>query len=69
MILEEIATLFEELEKKQTHREISRHFGRERKFVMNVKNGCNFVLDAKFVAGLKEYGYELNLRKIGDGKQ
>ncbi len=64
MILEDIANLFEELSAKHTHKEISRHFGRERKFVINIKNGCNFVINPEFIAGLREYGYELKLVKI-----
>ena len=50
MILEDIANLFEELSAKHTHKEISRHFGRERKFVINIKNGCNFVINPEFIA-------------------
>ena len=64
MILEDIANLFEELSAKHTHKEISRHFGRERKFVINIKNGCNFVINPEFIAGLREYVYELKLVKI-----
>lgn len=63
MILEDIADLFEELHKKNTAREIARHFGRERKFVHSVKNGCNVTLNSGFVAGLSHYGYELKLVK------
>ena len=64
MILEDIANLFEELSAKHTHKEISRHFGRERKFVISIKSGCNFVINPEFIAGLREYGYELKLVKI-----
>ena len=64
MILEDIANLFEELSSKYTNKEISRHFGRERKFVTNMKSGCNFNMNPEFIAGLKEYGYELKLVKI-----
>ena len=64
MILDDIANLFEELSAKHTHKEISRHFGRERKFVINIKNGCNFIINPEFIAGLREYGYELKLVKI-----
>ena len=64
MILEDISNLFEELSAKHTHKEISRHFGRERKFVINIKNGCNFVINPEFIAGLREYGYEFKLVKI-----
>ena len=61
LILDDIADLFSELEKKQTHKEIARHFGRERKFVISMKNGCNPTLNAEFIAGLNNYGYELKL--------
>ena len=63
MVLEDIANLFEELSQKYTHKEIARHFDRERKFVINMKNGCNPILNAEFVAGLNNYGYELKLVK------
>ena len=63
MVLEDLANLFEELSKKHTHKEIARHFGRERKFVITMKNGCNPTLNAEFVAGLNNYGYELKLVK------
>lgn len=65
MIFEDIANLFEELSSKYTHKEIARHFGRERKFVINMKCGCGFHMNPEFIAGLREYGYELKLVKIG----
>ena len=37
MLLDDIAGLFEELSQKYTHKEIARHFDRERKFVINMK--------------------------------
>ncbi len=67
MVLDDIADLLCELENKNTHKEIARHFGRERKFVTNVKNGCNIILNPEFIAGLNHYGYELKLvKKKGD---
>ena len=69
MILEDITNLFEELSAKHTQKEIARHFGRERKFVVNVKNGCKFVINPEFIAGLREYGYELKLVKIGSDEE
>ena len=63
MVLNDIADLFCDLSKNHTHKEIARHFGRERKFVINMKNGCNPTLNAEFVAGLNNYGYELKLVK------
>ena len=54
---------FQNYQKKHTHKEIARHFGRERKFVISMKNGCNPTLNAEFVAGLNNYGYELKLVK------
>ena len=65
MILEDITNLFEELSQNHTHKEIARNFGRERKFVINMKCGCSFRMNPEFIAGLKEYGYELKLVKIG----
>ena len=63
MVLDDIADLFDELSTQYRHKDIARHFGRERKFVINVKNGCNITLNAEFVAGLNNYGYELKLVK------
>lgn len=63
MIIENIADLFQELTEKHTHKEIARHFGRERKFVISVKNGCNFNLNPEFIAGLNHFGYELILKE------
>lgn len=63
MVIDDLADLFTELEKKNSHKEIARHFDRERKFVMSIKNGCNFHLDYGFIAGLSHYGYELQLVK------
>ena len=63
LIIDDIADLFCELEKSNTHKEIARHFDRERKFVTSIKNGCNFYLDYGFIAGISHYGYELKLVK------
>ena len=63
MLLDDIAGLFEELSQKYTHKDVARHFGRERKFVINMKNGCNPILNAEFLAGLNHYGYKLELVK------
>lgn len=64
MLLDDIATLFEELEKTNTHKEIARHFDRERKFVIAMKCGCGFHLTPSFLAGLNHFGYRLKLEKI-----
>lgn len=66
MIIDDLADLFTELQKNNSHKEIARHFGRERKFVISMKNGCGFHLDYGFIAGLKHFGYELVLRKVSD---
>ena len=63
MLLDDLADLFDELSKTNTHKEIARHFGRERKFVTPMKNSCPFRLNAEFLAGLNHYGYELKLVK------
>ncbi len=68
MLLEDIAKLFEELERTNTHKEIARHFGRERKFVHFMKCGCGFHMNAEFIAGLNHFGYELTLVKKQDSK-
>ena len=69
MILEDISNLFEELSAKHTYKEIARNFGRERKFVINMKCGCNFRMNPEFIAGLRKYGYELKLVKIGSDEE
>ena len=66
MVLDDIADLFEELGTKHKHRDIARQFGKERKYVINIKNGCNMVLNPEFVAGLDYFGYELKLVKKGE---
>lgn len=63
MILTDIPDLFEELCSLHTHKEIARHFGRERKFVISMKNGCNVKITPEFIAGLNHFGYELILVK------
>ena len=64
MIITEIQDLFCELKKKHTCQDIARHFEKERKWVMSVANGCNFTLNAEFVAGLRSFGYDLKLVKF-----
>lgn len=63
MVITEIQDLFCELKKKHTCKEIARHFCKERKWVMFVANGCNFTLNAEFIAGLRSFGYDLQLVK------
>lgn len=65
VLMEDIANLFEELSKNENHRDIARHFGRERKFVINMKYGCGFHMTPSFLSGLDYYGYELKLVKKG----
>lgn len=65
MVLNDIADLFCNLSKKHTHKEIARHFDKERKWVISMKQGCNPILNAEFIAGLNHYGYELKLVKKG----
>lgn len=63
-VLEDIAKLIEDLNKKQSAISIAETFGRKSKdSIYAIKNGCSFRLDDKFVAGLKSYGYELKLVK------
>ena len=66
MILTDIQDLFSELKTKHTCKEIARHFEKERKWVMLVADGCNFVLSPEFIAGLKHFGYELRLVKCNE---
>ena len=68
MIFEDLAQLFEELEKHNKHKDIARHFDRERKFVISMKCGCGFHMTPSFIAGLKHFGYELKLMKIEGDK-
>lgn len=66
MILDEMADLFEELNKEKTYERIAYTFDKERKWVNRMKLGYSFKVDAEFVAGLKECGYELKLVKLPD---
>ena len=68
-VLKEAVQKIEELSEKHTNKEIARHFGRERKFVTNMKCGCCFHMNPEFIAGLREYGYELKLVKIGSDEE
>ena len=34
-----------------------------------MKCGCNFHMNPEFIAGLREYGYELKLVKIGSDEE
>lgn len=63
MLIEDIATMIEDLHKTNSVREISRHFGRERKWVYSVMNGCGIQLNPEFLAGLNHFGYELKLER------
>lgn len=63
MITDDIADLIEELLKKNSAKDISRHFGKERKWVYQHRYGYSFILNAEFIAGLNHYGYELKLVK------
>lgn len=67
MLIEDLAVLFEELNKKYAAKDIAKHFERERKFIYYMKNGCTFHLDYAFIAGLKYFGYELKLVKVDKG--
>lgn len=67
MVIDDLADLFTELHTKYIAKEICRHFGRDRKFIYPMKNGCTFHLDYDFIAGLKHFGYELKLVKINKG--
>ena len=63
MLIEDIATMIEDLHKTNSAREISRHFGRERKWVYSAMNGCGIQLNPEFLAGLNHFGYELKLER------
>lgn len=69
MIIEDMARLMDELCKKNKTKYVARQFGKERKWVYSVKNGCSFVIDAKVVAGLREFGYDIKLVRIGRDKE
>lgn len=63
MIIDDLADLFIYLNTQHPAKEISRHFGKERKWIYFAKYGKSFTVNAEFVAGLNEYGYELKLVK------
>lgn len=64
MIIEDMAKLLDELCKDNKTKYIAHQFGKERKWVYSVKNGCSFVIDANVVAGLREFGYDIKLVKL-----
>lgn len=66
MVLDEIYDLIDCLSKKNGSRRVANSFGKEKKWIYSVKNGCTIKLNAEFIAGLKEYGYELKLCKINE---
>lgn len=63
MIIEDIANLVCSLYQNKTAKEVSRIFGRERKWAYSIMNGTTFLLDYDFIAGLSSLGYELKLVK------
>ena len=63
ILFDELADLFQELNKTQTQAEIAHRFGRQRKFIQMMQAGCGFRCDSAFLAGLKSYGYDLKLIK------
>ena len=67
MIIEDIANLICSLYQDKTAKEVSRIFGRERKWAYSVMDGATIHLDYAFIAGLSSLGYELKLvRKESD---
>lgn len=66
VVMDDIADLLEELHKTQTATEISRHFGKERKWFFLHRHGYKFTLTPEFIAGLRHYGYDLKLVKRGE---
>lgn len=63
MIIDDLADLFTKLHIYQSAKDIARHFDRDRKWLYMAKHGKSFTVNAEFVAGLNEYGYELKLVK------
>lgn len=66
ILFDDLADLFQELNKHQTQAEIAHRFGRQRKFIQMMQAGCGFRCDSAFLAGLKSYGYDLKLVKKGE---
>lgn len=67
MITDQISEMLTEEHKKHGMRKLCRVTGLSRSTLYNIINGCNFVLNAEFVAGLGALGYTLELKhKDGD---
>lgn len=66
MIIDDIADLMLELRKTKTASQIGEIFGRKRKTIYAISQGCTFHLDYDFIAGLSSLGYELKLVKRGN---
>ncbi len=66
MIIDDIADLMIELRKTKSASQIGKIFGRDRKAIYAISQGCLFRLDYSFIAGLSSLGYELKLVKKGN---
>lgn len=64
MIITDIQDLFIELHKTESYSQIARKFGKKRRWASDRKWVNEFTVTPEFVAGLKEYGYELKLVKV-----
>lgn len=69
MIFDQFAILIERLLKNKTTKEVARIFGKERKWVYSIKNGCCFHLDYNVICGLNKLGYDIKIVKKKEVKQ
>lgn len=53
MVLDDIADLFDELSTQYRHKDIARHFGRERKYVISVKKWLQYRTECRIYSRIK----------------
>ena len=53
MVLNDIADLFDELSTQYRHKDIARHFGRERKYVISVKKWLQYRTECRIYSRIK----------------
>ena len=61
MIIDYFADLITNLQKEHGMRKTGELFEKSKNWVKNVRCGCNFVMDTKLIAGLRNLGYDIQL--------
>lgn len=62
-IIDQISDIISDLLCKKKAADVSRIFGRERKWAFYHRFSRSFTFDEAFIAGLKSLGYEIIIRK------